>query len=377
MTMTHYCFLQPLDVLFLRGNKLFGDPGSYGESLVPPWPSVAAGALRSRILADDGIDLADFAAGKVPHPVLGTPHAPGPFTVTAFHLARRDVQGHVETLHVLPADLVVSGRGGESMRVAYLTPCRPAAELLHSSPLRQLAVLAENKPGKPVGGYWLNAQGWTKYLLRQPLRAKDHLVEASGLWKLDPRVGIGLEEATGRADDGKLFTVQAVAVERDVGFLIGVSGADLPRNGAVRLGADGRAAALRAIADFKPIELDYEGIAKNGRCRVILATPGIFPDGWKLPGTDPEMDWRLGGVKAKLVAAAVARSEVVSGWDLAKKQPKTAQRAVPAGSVYWLEDLDATPDQLRKLAESGLWLAAEDNVSRRAEGFNRFTFAAP
>ena len=31
-------FIEPLDVLVLRGNKLFGDPGSYGESLVPPWP---------------------------------------------------------------------------------------------------------------------------------------------------------------------------------------------------------------------------------------------------------------------------------------------------------------------------------------------------
>ena len=61
--MTQYRFLEPLDVLFLRGNKLFGDPGSYGESLIPPWPSVAAGALRSRILADDGVNLTDFAAG--------------------------------------------------------------------------------------------------------------------------------------------------------------------------------------------------------------------------------------------------------------------------------------------------------------------------
>ena len=51
-------FLEPLDVLFLRGNKLFGDPGSFGESLIPPWPSVVAGALRSRMLADDRVDLA-------------------------------------------------------------------------------------------------------------------------------------------------------------------------------------------------------------------------------------------------------------------------------------------------------------------------------
>ena len=66
-------FIEPLDVLFLRGNKLFGDPGSHGESLVPPWPSVAAGALRSRMLADERVDLAAFARDDVDHPTLGTP----------------------------------------------------------------------------------------------------------------------------------------------------------------------------------------------------------------------------------------------------------------------------------------------------------------
>ena len=45
-------FIEPLDVLILRGNKLFADAGSHGEALMPPWPSVAAGALRSRMLID-------------------------------------------------------------------------------------------------------------------------------------------------------------------------------------------------------------------------------------------------------------------------------------------------------------------------------------
>ena len=36
-------FLEPHDVLYLRGNKLFGDAGAHGEALMPPWPSMAAG----------------------------------------------------------------------------------------------------------------------------------------------------------------------------------------------------------------------------------------------------------------------------------------------------------------------------------------------
>ncbi|MFN3496104.1 MAG: type III-B CRISPR module-associated Cmr3 family protein [Hydrogenophaga sp.] len=85
----------------------------------------------------------------------------------------------------------------------------------------------------------------------------------------------------------------------------------------------------------------------------------------------------LAGVAGWIVAAAVPRFEVVSGWDLAKRQPKPAQRAAPAGSVWWLElDEGVTADGLRQLAAQGLWSEPCEEASRRAEGFNRFTFAA-
>ena len=30
---TTHLFIEPVDALFLRGNRLFGDPGSFGEAL--------------------------------------------------------------------------------------------------------------------------------------------------------------------------------------------------------------------------------------------------------------------------------------------------------------------------------------------------------
>lgn len=35
---TNTLLIEPLDVLILRGNKLFADAGSHGEALMPPWP---------------------------------------------------------------------------------------------------------------------------------------------------------------------------------------------------------------------------------------------------------------------------------------------------------------------------------------------------
>jgi CRISPR-associated protein Cmr3 len=175
----------------------------------------------------------------------------------------------------------------------------------------------------------------------------------------------------------------------DVGFVATVSGAALPTGGTVRLGGDGRAAAIHRVTTTLP-EPDYNAIAAAKRCRLVLATPGIFPGGWLPTGFSPlppgegagvrEIRFDLAGVKARLVCAAVPRFDTVSGWDLAHWQPKPAQRAAPAGSVYWLDELDATPDALRKLAATGLWSqpcedAESNDASRRAEGFNRVWLA--
>jgi CRISPR-associated protein Cmr3 len=400
-------FIEPLDVLFLRGNKLFGDPGSYGEALVPPWPSVAAGALRSRMLVDAGIDPAAFARGEASHEALGTPSRPGPFVLTAFHVARRYGDGRIEVLIAPPADLVI-GEEGKLPVVKALRPSVPAAGLQSSASLAQLAVLPEANRSKPAGGYWLTESGWHKYL-RAELPAAGDLVKADNLWRFEHRVGVGLDVAQRRAAEGRLFSVQAVApvkrgnvvgkdkdgdspklADYDVGFVARVAGATLPSSGLVRLGGDGRAAVLHAVTTSLP-EPDYEALAAKRRCRLVLTTPGVFglhqreaaqspQAGWLPPGCSPLSDgaWRfdLAGVKARLVCAAVPRYEVVSGWDLARRQPKPALRAVPAGSVFWFDDIEAGPEALRKLVSQGLWSEPCEDEQRRAEGFNRIILAA-
>lgn len=383
-------FIEPLDVLFLRGNRLFGDPGSFGEALIPPWPSAAAGALRSRMLADDGVDLAAFARGQVEHASLGTPAAPGTFTVSGFHLARRHADGRTELLMAPPADLVVfEAEGGQPFTVLRMAPTAPVAELASSSDLPLLPVLAQADRRKPAGGYWLTQAGFTKYLAGQVPDAADDWVRSSALWQFEHRVGVGLDAAQRRAKDGQLFSMQAVALAKcehgsaaDVGFLVTVCGAAPPTSGLVRLGGDGRAAALHAAVEYRAPAPDYAAISSARRCRLLLTSPGLFGAGWLPTGADTDnhradgaIRFALHGVTGWLLCAAVPRAEVVSGWDLAHWQPKDALRAAPAGSLYWLDDLDATPAALRKLAEAGLWRAAGDDAARRAEGFNRIALA--
>ena len=374
MTTTTHRFIEPLDVLFLRGNKLFGDPGSHGESLVPPWPSVAAGALRSLMLAADGVDMTAFARGQVIHATLGTPAAPGSFALTGFDLARRNPAGQVETLHALPADLLLTETANGSLQLTRLQPQAPATGLASSAPLALWPVLVQAERRKPVGGHWLTQAGWAAYLTGQT-PAVSQLMPAHQLWQLDARIGIGLDAATRSVAAGQLFTAQAVTFQPAVGFLAAVRGAEPPRTGVLRFGGDGRGAALTAVAHAAP-QPDWDAISRAGRCRAVLITPGLFAQGWLPTGVNAGRHLALQGISGHLVCAAVPRAEVISGWDLALRQPKTAERVAPTGSVYWIDRLAATPEQLRKLAERGWWPDENHNEARRAEGFNRFTLAA-
>jgi CRISPR-associated protein Cmr3 len=374
MSTVHYRFIEPLDVLFLRGNQLFGDAGSYGESLIPPRPSVAAGAIRSRMLADEKIDLAAFGGSNIAHPTLGTPQNPGSFLLATFQVARRQQDGSTECLMAPPADLIISKTYEEALDIRLLNPTAVHSELSSSFTLPLLPILAQNERGKASGGYWLTQQGWQRYVAGlAPLN--DHLLPSSDLWAFDARVGIGMSAITRSAEDGKLFSAQAVVMQNGVGFLAGVNGAVPPTDGLLRLGGDGRAAAIHATATTLP-ESDYVAICKTKRCRLVLTAPGLFKEGWKLPGTDSNNRVSIGGIQARLVCSAVPRAETISGWDLAKSQPKAAQKVAPTGSVYWLDELHATPEQLRKLAEAGLWQSPCEDAARRAEGFNRFQLAA-
>ena len=390
-------FIDPIDTLFLRGNRLFGDPGSFGDALVPPWPSVAAGALRSALLAHRGYDPARFACGEIADdPELGTPSRPGSFLITRFQMARQGPDGTVEPLYGFPADLSVtrwtagSGRD-EDCEVRRIRPHAPPKGIQASAATRSLAVLSEPRRSKPLSGHWLTAEGWRQYLDGGEFD-RTHLVPRSDLWCLDTRIGIALDPLKRRASDGALFTSQGVVLRKrehgrndgapeagpgwNIGFLAGVSGATLPATLMLRFGGDGRAAEATRV-DVNVPDADYDGIVAARCCRLILTTPGLFEGGWKPTGVTGEgrdLRFDLHDVRARVVCAAAPRSEVISGFDLADWRPKPAQRVAPTGSVYWLDELDATADALRNLAARGLWSDPTENAVRRAEGFNRLTF---
>ena len=381
--------VRPLDVLHLRGNRLFAD-ASHGEAVMPPWPSVFSGALRSWILAARGVDFGAFGRGSFDDAAVAavvgrSPTDPGSFRVTSVALADDAAgPGAGRVYFPLPADLFAAGDDESGYRI---TPLRPASAAslggIGSFPPPLVPVLRSAKPEKPAAGLWIDASGMLAHLRGRRVPTSS-VVPSSKLWKIDSRLGIALEPRSRTASQGMLYTTDAIALAQDKAFLVGVSGAGelLDRGGVVRLGGDGRGA---QVVPWKPAAgervMPWEVLPSSGSFRMILATPGVFRGGWLPPGVDAEgedhvLDFH--GLRARLVAAAVGRAGVVSGWNLAERRPKPAEKVVPAGSVYWFERIEGEVSALAALRDEGLWPLYGDLTpaerARRAEGFNNAWF---
>ncbi|MBN8447798.1 MAG: type III-B CRISPR module-associated protein Cmr3 [Candidatus Accumulibacter sp.] len=376
--MSTYHFVQPLDVLMIRGNKSFGGDGQHGEAVMPPWPSLFAGAFRSALLGKDAGQLARFAhagdrlAGAL-GAVLGSRDEPGSFAINWLSFAIVGAEtGAPQAIVPLPADLVAFDAPGVASLVA-LQPTAPSAGCRASGELPLVAHLRIARQAKPQAGRWLDATGLAAHL-RGELPART--LSSADLFKRETRLGIALDHGSRTAADGALYTSEAIALDQAVGFLVGCEGdaGQLPKSGHLRLGGDGKGARHHAIAFTVPV-VPAQEIAASGRFRIILATPGLFAGGWLPEGVTrcgTAGDYRLQGegFSARLACAAVPRFDTISGWDLVRQQPKTAQRVAPAGSVYWFDDFSGDVGKLAEWVAGGLW---GDNPDRQrcAEGFNR------
>ncbi|RMH40076.1 MAG: type III-B CRISPR module-associated protein Cmr3, partial [Deltaproteobacteria bacterium] len=395
---TEWIQLEPIDVVSFRGNHLFAG-SAHGAALMPPWPSVFSGALRSRMLVDAGVDPHAFARGKAGdarvEQVLGSPDEPGSFGVVAVGIravvppltedGERDrARAVTDVWFPAPADLLVVD---DEVGRLFAEPMRPvpfdALRARGSAPLSHVPVARMGGRRKPATGAFIGARGLAMHL-RGERPAGEHLCRSSDLWKRQTRVGIGLDAGTRSVEEGLLYSADAICLApasdptRDAcgAFVVGTRGGGdlLPRGGLVRLGADGRAARVAPCEAGHLAALSHPG-AIDRRFRVVLATPGVFGGGWRPPGIGDDNVLEHRSMRARLVCAAVGRAGVVSGWDLANWRPKLAERVVAAGSVYWFEVEEGDPaEALADLGENGWWAVMDDQhrarwATRRAEGF--------
>lgn len=370
-------FIDVADVVFFKDGRTIAPGSEYSaSSIFPPNPVTVYGALRSAILASDpGLDFSADGFGEISaatRNLTGSIKRTGPATddieqitlgslqITGFGLACKNGD-KTEALYPLPGDVLASKKaekGKESAQFAAQTDFSrfgirtnlPKAAQLHSWVRYQEGSFFEYQ------AMYLSEHLWWEYLLGVCGNGSEigEIVKhekARSQYKPDqyfikePRMGIVINSETGTVEEGKLFTTPFIRLnpKKGTGFWVSIKQdvASLLDGSLLRLGGDGKLSAISAMqaADENQfIGQLKDKVHNTGKLKLVLLTPAIFENGWLPDGLDPASgEGSINGLKVKLSGANTGRYQSVGGWDVAKNCPKPTRRAVPAGSVYWID----------------------------------------
>jgi CRISPR-associated protein Cmr3 len=387
--------IEPRDPLIVRDGKPIGGDARI-ETMPFPFPSTTAGAVRTRMASPQG----EFSLSKdqakellkipVAGPVLaevnvGTGNTEGfffPAPRDALVFDEKNKDGQIDRLIVrrlVPHPSWPSGARMDSLGQQELLP---------------IAAAGKEKPEKPfpdAPAYWRD-KNMLSWLMKADKNDVSYSLGALGIAQLPTEARMHVSIAPGERVglDGQLFqtkglrfvqneqpkgepmkwgNVRQLAISiRAEGTLVHDKTIEL-RPELAPIGGERRLARWQRASKEWPKcpEEVIAAVKKSKTARIVLVTPAVFKKG-ALPEWSGN-PWPVGGnVIATVKGACVGRPEVVSGWDLAKNEPKISRRLAPAGSVYFVQ-LAGSEDDIAKWARD-TWLATvSDEPQDRLDGF--------
>lgn len=359
--------IEPRDPLIFRDGRPFNaSPGARAKTLSFPFPASVAGAARTRA----GLD----ANGRFDSGLIGAllnKQVRGPL------LVELDASGGViDWLFHAPADarLLKHDPHDKRQKQARIVPLTvnetpSGADSNLSSALALVGPIehVNEKPCSEVPAFWRWAS-YEQWLLAPTVQTIDLAKLGHPGPTRESRMHVSIAGDKQTAEDGALFQTSGLVfmedtVEKGAAYPLLAKAKSLGlvletdatlKEGLGFLGGEQRVARWRLGPDKLPAcPPDVrKGIIASKHCRLILATPALFTQGF-LPDAGK---LSRAGVVASVLAVVNHRYQVVSGWDYDKKLPKPTRRLVPAGSVYFLK-LEGSDDAIGEFVGK-VWLQA-------------------
>jgi CRISPR-associated protein Cmr3 len=364
----------PRDPLIFRDGKPFmADAGARAKSLPFPFPSTLAGAARS--LAGRDSETGIFDKSRIEE--LLAKKLRGPLLI--------EFDGEkTEYLFPAPADALLLKKEDqedvnpeeEKARLIQLKPSKLKES--EETDLEDFLLItptetAKAKPHRKAPRYW-NTKTFFDWL-KTPQNDDPVLAKMGHNGPIaESRMHVQIEASTGTALDGALFQTSgleftelkkdekdiypALSQAKELGLAIETD-VDL-RDELGFLGGE------RRVAQWQESKLELpecpsevkSSILAQLSCRLILLTPAYFENS-HLPA------WFTEQYGVEIIAAAVPRYQVVSGWDYKSNENKPTRRLAPAGSVYFLK----INKDVKNFAESVWMQNISDGEQNRADGF--------
>jgi CRISPR-associated protein Cmr3 len=317
--------IEPLDTLFFRDGKPFEKgEDTWADGTIIPNPTVLYGALRTAFATENDITFKELADGdrldKNEFKVQGIYYRIGS-----------------DNLLPLPLDLVeydkkpnVKVAEKEAKRYEVKPLIVKKVDIISSKQGIKNHFLVSKEKGIQVeeleNGLIVTTE-LARYLKGELEDTKAY--KLSDYSKNEPKIGIGRENDTKVSEDGNLFRVD---MKRGDGFQIGVT-VDIDRKynygELIRLG--GETKLVQLYSTRIPMRVIREQIDfSSGHFKVYFSTPATLKD-----GTPTALLTDLIGSEPTLITSTIGKSLHIGGFDMAKKEPKTMYKCIPAGSVFY------------------------------------------
>ena len=336
--------IEALDLLFFRNAKPFDAVDSpFGETLEMPYTSTVYGALRSKILSENSHLYQDFKLGEAGEltEVIGSPARKGSLEINFFSILNEDD----EIFLAIAKDLVVDKDNPNDIFSLDLN--KKPDWLSCDSNFKFDYILSTSKDvkvEKPERKY-ISLKNLEKYLNNNPnLDIEEQNLE---FFAKEYRTGIKINKDINKVEEGMIYRKELLSLKDGYKFYLELSNDKglLPKEGLLKLGGESKGANYYPKDIDSSIKLTAETkarIKESKKFKIYLATPAIFNQGWLPDLIDKDsLIARLdNGIEFKVIASAIEKYKMVSGWDIAKGGPKDAYRVLPAGSVYYCEVLN-------------------------------------
>jgi CRISPR-associated protein Cmr3 len=361
------CIIEPHDSFIARDGRPFGlIAGVRAASLPFPFPSTTTGGVRTRAGLDaEGV----FDAGKISDVKN--------LNVHGALLVEIDDHGNVAQWFAhAPADALLfdtDDSDKDKAKVCRLIPGELPDGAVTNLPDGLMSLYLQSKDKSKPHGYAPRFWNWAAFeeWLIDP---KDFEIGSlydfgiSGLPQ-DERSHVGIERDSQTNEQGSLFQTRGLEFTRQkqklsdgstkldkaarLALAVSTDAMNI-ESGIASLGGERRLVTWRDFQGTKDILNSscpkdiLERIVEDKACRVVLLTPAYFAQGWKPKWMTDDKAGVQGDLTVRLKAAAIARAQVVSGWDfefvgkneagkVVQGRPKPTRRLVAAGAVFFLK----------------------------------------
>jgi CRISPR-associated protein Cmr3 len=341
--------IKPLDTLFFRDGRPFSmGAETWAKPIFPPYPSTVYGAIWTWLIFEKG-SLKEFEDGKY-NDELGRIIKDEKTNLKEVKKGNLTIKGPFICLDnniyfPVPLDLLQKKGAPQSEKnnLFYIDYINKPEIFISDYPLERILVNKNDFELKECDGF-LDISSLKGYLMQS--HGILQFTEKKEIFLEEKKTGIKRSRKTLSSEEGHLYKIPMIRLERGVSFYIEIEGLNsYPQEGKVQLGADWKIVKIEKTEKDLLKELRKIDFQLNNKIfKVYFATPAIFKKGW-IPDwiNETTFEGNHEKIKLKLVSCSIGKFNLIGGWDLANKKPKMMYKAVPAGSVYYFKILDDTP----------------------------------